>query len=409
MDIKNLINQRKGLYDQMCALNDLSLEKKRDLTADEQVTYNQLEADLDKFGKQIERSESLKARESELSNQRDSDYQAALSNSPETAPRSSKEYTNAFFGKGGLIRNKGVVSNLTGDIVNVLQTGIDGDGGFLVPEEFESNIMKLLYNADPIRSASTVMTLSNDRNIPVQTGGVTFGWLGENGSYGTVSPTVGKVVLSAHKLGGYIPVSDELLNDSGSNVESFIQDVGVQAVADLENAAYAAGDGAGKPEGLFSVTNVAGTAVGGITGAVSATAAITGDNLIDIFHSLGQGYRAKAKWLTSDSMVKLVRKLKDGDDQYLWQPGLTAGAPDSILGRSVMTSDYATDPAVSAKSIVFGDFSKYFIADRVGLSLMRLNELGALNGQVYFRMSKRTDGRLTDALAISTFTHGAAN
>jgi len=409
MDIKELQNKRKGLFTEMNRLNDLTLKEDRVFTADEQTKYNQLETDLDKFGAQIDRSQKLTAREVELSATRDSNYRAALDNADSTKPRATKEYRDAFFGKGGLIRNKGIVTNISHDIFNVLQTGIDGDGGYLVPEEYEAEIMRLLYNDDPIRAAATVMTLSNDRNIPVQTGGVTFSWLGENGSYGSVNPEVGRVVLAAHKLGGYIPVSDELLADSGSNVESFIQDTGVQAVADLENAAFAAGNGAGKPEGLFTVTSVANVNVGGITGAVSAAAAITGDNLIDLFHSLGRRYRTRGTFLTSDTMVKLIRKLKDGDSQYIWQPGLTAGQPDAILGRPVMVSDFATAPAADAKSIIFGDLSKYFIADRVGLSLMRLNELGALNGQVYFRMSKRTDGRLTDAAAITTFTHGAAS
>lgn len=408
MDTKDLINKRAGLVKEMRSLLDTAAKENRNLNSEEQVKYDRMESDVDSIGKDLARADNLKKLESDLANSRDSDYRASLDKRDDKSAK-SKAYREAFFGQGGFLRRQGITSNLTSPILNVLQTGVDADGGYTVPEEFETEIMKLLYNADPIRAAATVMSLSSDRNIPVQTAGGTFAWLGENASYSSTQPSLGRVVLGAHKLGGYIPVSIELLQDSGSSIESFIREVGVQAIADLENAAFAAGDGSNKPQGLFDVTSVAGTSVSGVTGAVSATATITDDNLMDIFHTLPRYFRQNASWLMSDAAVKLVRKIKDGNDQYVWQPGLQAGQPDRILNRPVLVSDFATAPAASAKSIVFGDLRKYFIADRVGLTMQRLNEIAALNDQVYFKMSKRVDGRLTDARAIVTFTHGAAS
>ena len=99
-------------------------------------------------------------------------------------------------------------------------------------------------------------------------------------------------------------------------------------------------------------------------------------------------------WVLNDTTVKAVRKLKDGSGQYLWQPSLTTGAPDTLLGRPVNTSAYMPTIAAGVKSIAFGDFGYYWIADRQGRSFKRLNELYAANGQVGFLASQRVDGKL---------------
>lgn len=404
--IIDLKNKRAGLVNEMRLLLDTAEKAGRDLNADEQTKYNALEADVEKFGKTIEREENLSKLEGDLRAQRDGAYRPAAEGSKDGKKAHATEAYKAAFSK--LLRAKGHVSLLDRDIVNVLQTSVDSEGGFLVPEEFETNIQKLLYNLDPMRAAATVVTLGSDRNLPIQTSGVTFSWLGENGAYPSVQPAVGRVVLSAFKIGGYVPVSEELLQDSASNVEQFVTEVAAQGIADLENSGFTVGDGAGKPLGLFTTTSVAGTTVQDFTGATSATAAITGDDLIETFHKLGRQYRDRASWVASDTLIKLIRKLKGEDNQYLWQPGLQAGQPDRILNRPVFTSDFAPTPAASTRSLAFGDLRRYYIADRLGLGVMRLNEVGALNGQVYWRFTKRTDGRLTDGNAVVFFKHGAA-
>lgn len=410
MTLTELKQKRAGIVEKQRAL--LNAAGGSDLSGDNLINYQNLEKEFDSLTASIKREEAVAEKEAAVKAEmdaRDSNYRAALDNEGNRSDAQKKAYRDAFFGRGGFLRQKGNVSSLAPNIFNVLQTGVDADGGYTVPEELESEIYKLLYNADPIRAAARVVTLGSDRVMPVQTGGATFAWIGENGSYGTTQPTLGSVRYVSHKLGGYIPVSVELLQDTQSDIVGFIRDVGVQAIADLENAAFAAGSGSNQPEGLFTVSSVAGVSISDTTGAVSATAAITGDNLIDVFHDLGRQYRARASWLMSDAAVKIIRKLKLTDNQYLWQPGLTAGQPDTILTRPVLVSDFAPTPAASTKSIVFGDLSKYMIVDRLGITMQRLNELGALNDQVYFKMSKRTDGRLMDGNALVTFTHGAAS
>jgi len=112
------------------------------------------------------------------------------------------------------------------------------------------------------------------------------------------------------------------------------------------------------------------------------------------YHSLRAPYRKNAVWAVNDTTIAAIRKLKDGNGQYLWQPGLTNGAPDMILGRPVKTSTFMPTLEAGAKTVVFGDFGYYWIADRQGRSFKRLNELYATTGQVGFLASQRVDGRL---------------
>ena len=192
-----------------------------------------------------------------------------------------------------------------------------------------------------------------------------------------------------------IKVSEELLNDSAFDLESYISREFARRIGAREEDSFFNGDGTGKPLGILA-TN--GGAEIGVT-AASATA-ITADEVIDLFYSLKSPYRKKAVWVLNDATIKAIRKLKDNNNQYLWQPSLVAGTPDTILGRPVVTSAYMPTAAAGAKTIAFGDFSYYWIADRQGRSFKRLNELYAANGQVGFLGSQRVDGKLVLPEAI---------
>ena len=142
--------------------------------------------------------------------------------------------------------------------------------------------------------------------------------------------------------------------------------------------------------------------------AASATA-VTADELMDLFYSLKSPYRKNAVWILNDSTIKAIRKLKDSNGQYLWQPSLVAGTPDTILGRPVKTSTYMPAIAAGAKTIAFGDFSYYWIADRQGRSFKRLNELYAANGQVGFLGSQRVDGKMILPEAVKVLVQKAGS
>jgi HK97 family phage major capsid protein len=187
-------------------------------------------------------------------------------------------------------------------------------------------------------------------------------------------------------------VSEELLNDSAFNLEQYISGEFTRRIGSAEENAFIGGNGTGKPTGLLQTAEL------GITSA--SAAAITADELIDLYHSLKSPYRKNAAFITNDATIKAIRKLKDTTGQYMWQPGLQMGQPDTILNRPVKTSSYMPALAACAKIMAFGDFSYYWIADRQGRAFQRLNELFAKNGQVGFRATQRVDGKLTLTEAV---------
>ena len=200
-----------------------------------------------------------------------------------------------------------------------------------------------------------------------------------------------------------IKVSEELLNDSVFDLESYIAKEFARRIGAKEEEAFFTGDGSGKPLGILAA---AGGAETGVTAASST--AVTADELMDLFYSLKSPYRRNAVWVLNDSTIKAIRKLKDNNGQYLWQPSLVAGTPDTILGRPVKTSAYMPAIAAGAKTIAFGDFSYYWIADRQGRSFKRLNELYAANGQVGFLGSQRVDGKMILPEAVKVLAQKAS-
>jgi HK97 family phage major capsid protein len=179
------------------------------------------------------------------------------------------------------------------------------------------------------------------------------------------------------------------------DLQAYIASEFARRIGTKEEEAFLIGDGVSKPTGLFN------TAENGVT---TAGANITFDDVMDLYHSLRSPYRKKAVWLLNDTTVKALRKLKDGNGNYIWQPSVQIGQPDMILNRPYYTSSFVPDLTAGNKVMAFGDFSYYWIADRQGRSFKRLNELYAANGQVGFLASQRVDGKLILPEAVKTMT-----
>jgi HK97 family phage major capsid protein len=279
------------------------------------------------------------------------------------------------------------------EVLNALQIGTDSEGGYLVPDEFEATLIEALNDENIIRSLANVINTSfGDKKIPVVASKGTATWTDEEAPIPESDDTFGMVNLGAHKLTTMIKVSEELLNDSVFNLEKYIAKEFARRIGRAEEEAFLLGNGTGKPTGIFTSGEI------GVTTA-SATA-ITLDELLDLYHSLREPYRKNAIFLTNDSTIKAIRKLKDTTGQYLWQPSIQAGQPDTILNRPIKTSNYVPTIAAAAKTIAFGDYSYYWVADRQGRLFQRLNELFAETGQVGFRATQRVDGKLTLAESV---------
>lgn len=389
--ILEMRQKRAALVEQARNILDAADAEKRGLTAEEEQQYNNIMSEVDALAKRIEKEERQLAIEEEL--KKSAGVIAAKrdqlgTDKEERTGRESREYRDAFWKAMRQTRNA-----LYADEVRALQVGTDSEGGYLVPDEFERTLIQALQDQNIMRSLATVIsTSSGDRLIPVVASHGSASWIAEEGDYTESDEAFNRVTLGAHKVGTLIKVSEELLQDSAFNLEQYIVSEFARRLGRAEEAAFVNGDGNGKPSGLIGAAQV------GVTAA--ATNAITADELIDLYHSLGRPYRQRATFLLADSTAKVIRKLKDNDGQYIWQPGLQAGQPDRLFNRPVAISDDVPAIAAGAKVIAFGDFSYYWIADRQGTVFQRLNELYAIKGQVGFRAYRRVDGKLILAEAV---------
>jgi len=361
------------------------------LSAEDVAVYEKMEADVVNLGKEIDRLERQQALDAELNKPVNTPItgKPGQPNPENKTGRASDEYKRAFW---NAMRSK----TAGYEVLNALQVGTDSEGGYLVPDEFERTLVEALQEENIFRTmAKIIQTASGDRKIPVVASKGTASWVDEEGAIPESDDAFGQVSIGAYKLATMIKVSEELLNDSVFNLESYIAREFARRIGAKEEESFFIGNGTGKPTGIFNAT---GGAELGVT-AASATA-ITVDEIMDLFYSLKSPYRKNAVFVMNDSTVKAIRKLKDGNGQYLWQPSISAGQPDTILNRPVKTSAYVPAIAAGAKTIAFGDFGYYWIADRQGRSFQRLNELYAATGQVGFKATQRVDGKLILSEAI---------
>lgn len=381
--IQELREKRAKVWDQAKKFLDDHRQENGIISPEDNTTYEKMEKEVVDLGKEVERLERQEMVDRELS--------AAITQPLSTRPEKTKEektgratdsYRSAFW---GAMRNM-----VNPSVQNALQIGQDSEGGSLVPDEYEQQLIQALEEANVLRSLCNVINTSHgDRKIPVVASHGSAAWMDEESALQESDDTFTQVSLSAYKLGTMLKVSDELLHDSFFDLEAYVAEEFARRIGAAEEEAFLLGNGGNKPTGLLHTT---GGASLGVTAAGST--AITMDEMIDLYHSLKSTYRKNATFMVNDATIKAIRKLKDGQGQYLWQPSVTAGTPDTILNRPVSTSQFMPTVAAGKKTILFGDFHYYWIADRQGRTFKRLNELYAANGQVGFLAWQRLDGKL---------------
>lgn len=369
------------------------------LSAEDVATYDKMEADVVNLGKEIDRLERQQALDAELSKPVNTPItgKPAAPTGEEKTGRASAEYRKSFW--------NAMRSKMPGhEILNALQIGTDSEGGYLVPDEFERTLVEALEEENIFRSlAHVIQTSSGDRKIPVVASKGNASWVDEEGAIPESDDAFSQVSIGAYKLGTMIKVSEELINDSVFDLEAYISREFARRIGNKEEEAFFTGDGTGKPLGVLAET---GGAEIGVTAA--AAAAFTADEIFDLFYSLKAPYRKNAVFIMNDASVKALRKLKDNNGQYLWQPSLTAATPDTLMGRPVYTSAFMPVLEAGAKSVLFGDLSYYWVADRQGRSFRRLGELYAPTGQVGFLATQRVDGKLILPEAVKVLQQKAS-
>ena len=380
MNIVEMRDKRAKLWATMEGFLDTHRSEKGVLSVDDDTTYNNMEKELNDLTNEIKRMERRDAIEAELAKPVGVPIteKPMKSGTDEKRGRASNAYKEDF---GLHLRGKKMLHN-------VLSEGVDANGGYLVPEEFERQIVEALKEENVMRKLCKVITTANERKIPVAGTHSVAAWTAENAPYTESNPTFDQKTIDAYKLTDLIKVSVELLDDSAFPLEPYIAKEFASAFGVAEETAFCVGTGSGQPTGLF-------TANGGAVGITAAGAtAVTADEVISLIYALKAPYRKNAKFLMNDSTVAALRKLKDGNGQYLWQPSIMAGQPDKLLGYDIYTSPYVPVMAAGAYAIAYGDFMNYWIADRTGRTVQRLNELYSTNGQVGFVATERVDGKI---------------
>ena len=379
-----LREKRANLWNETKAFLDSHRGEDGMVSAEDNATYEKMEADVVALGKEIERLE----RQAAIDREMDQPTTAPLVSAPaakapeQKAGRASDEYKKAFWNQ---MRGRN-----TYEVRNALQVGELTEGGYTVPDEFENQLIEGLEDENIMRGlVHTIRTGSGDHKIPIVASHGTGSWVEEEGTIPESDDAFSQLSLSAHKFATMIRISRELLNDSAFDLAAYIAHEFVRRAGAAEEQAILTGDGSHKPIGLLHDT------LGAQVGVTAASAtAITADELIDMQHSLKSGYRRKACWIMNDATISAIRKLKDGQGQYIWQPGIKEGAPDMLFNQKVLMSNYMPLIASGNKVILYGDFSYYWLAEREGRTLERLNELYAVTDQVGFKMTERLDGRL---------------
>ncbi len=390
MTITEMRNKRNRLVETMDGFLDTHKGEHGALSAADDATYKEMEAEFASLTNEIQRMERREDIEAELKRPVSKPIiekpMTADSDKPKKTGRASAEYKNALL--------QAMRTNFR-QISNVLQEGVDANGGYLVPDEYDSRLIDILNEENVMRSLGTRITTSGEHKINIAATKPAAAWIEEGGTLTFGEATFDQIILDAHKLHVAIKVTEELLYDNAFNLENYIITQFGKALSNAEEDAFINGTGVGQPLGILAAT---GGAQVGVTTASSTK--VTADEIINLVYSLKRPYRKNAVFLANDVCVAELRKLKDNNGQYLWQPSLQAGEPDRVLGYKVYTSPYFPVPTAGGTAVAFGDFSYYNIGDRGTRSIAELKELFAGNGMVGFVAKERVDGKLVLPEAI---------
>ena len=286
-----------------------------------------------------------------------------------------------------------------------LSTLSDPDGGFLVPEDYEQAIDRVALTVSAMRRLATVRTIGTDTYKKlVNQGGASAGWVGEKGARAeTNTPTLVEIAINAKEVYAMPAATQTLLDDSRVDIAGWLADEVSIEFSEQESDAFINGNGVEKPKGIAAYAMVANASyawgkVGYITSG-NATLINDLDKLIDLQHSLKPVYRNGAAWLMNDSTLATIRKMKDGDGNYIWVPGLKDGAPDTLLGKPVEIDDNVDDIAANKYPIFFANFKRaYLIIDRQGVRVLR--DPYTTKPYVLFYTTKRVGGGIVMYEAI---------
>lgn len=407
--VKRLQERRLALVAELRAIAEKALDDKRELSAEERGKSEAINAEIDDIGDRIkgfldqaERSKTQDEKFAEL------EGRTVESGKDQRAQQGNAELRAFMRGDPGAPRYFEAKPDGPVNFRDLVK-GTTTAGGFTVPTSFFDRLMAHLIEVSAIlRAGATVLNTTSGESIQVPkttAHSANAGIIAEAGSITESDPVFGQTTLGAFKYGIMIQVARELIEDTGVDLEGYLAMQAGRALGNGFGAHAITGTGTGQPFGVVTQSTL------GVTGGTGVGGAFTGDNLIDLHYSVIEPYRMSQAcvWLMRDATVGAARKLKSTDGQYLWQPGLQAGAPDLLLGKRVVTDPNVAAVGLSARSVAFGDFSQYFVRLAGGVRFERSDEFAFGTDLVSFRALLRADGNLIDLTGAVKHFVGAAS
>jgi HK97 family phage major capsid protein len=409
--LKRLLEQRQNLASEMRQLLDAADSENRNFSAEEDEKYERLNGELDTLDKRattLREGEEREKRAEEFRSQVD----PLIRPTEDPIKRSEEEGLEAEF-RSFLAGDRKRVEVRADKPMNLqelrtLSKLTSGAGGNTVKTSFYNRLIAHLIEVSGIMLAGpTLLTTTTGEKIqiPKTTAHSTATLIAEAGTISASDPAFGQAELDAYKYALLLQVSNELVTDTSVDLLGYLALEAGRAVGNAFGSHAITGDGSSKPNGVLTASTA------GVTGAGSVAGVFTADNLVDLFYSVIAPYRnsPSAAWMMRDASMGAVRKLKDSNGQYLWQPSMQVGEPDTLLGKPVRTDPNMPAVAATAKSVLFGDFSRYFVRQVNGIRFERSDDFAFSSDLVTFRCIWRGDGELVDTTgAVKHFVGGAA-
>ncbi len=403
-----LRERRANVWEQAKALADRAADENRAFSGEEESSWTTLNAELDKLDERIKNIID--------GEQRAADTEAAFS---KLSGNGREQKTDKRGGESGFAQElRDFAAGKSGAFLEVMPDGpVDfrtlskltaAAGLNTVPTSFYDRIVAhLIETAAIMQAAPTVLQTGGGESIqvPKTTAHSSAAIVTEGAAIAASDPAFGQITLGAYKYGLLIQVSRELIQDTGADLEGYLSMQAGRALGNAFGAHAITGTGTGQPRGVVTDATL------GVTTGTGVVGVPTADNLIDLYYSVIPPYRnsPSARWIVRDSTVGALRKIKDSTGQYLWQPGLVNGTPDTFLGKPVLVDPGVAATGLNAKSVVFGDMSQYFVRMVNGIRFERSDDYAFNTDLVTFRALLRADGALVDLTGAVKYLVGAAS
>lgn len=406
MKLKELRDRRDAKATELQKFHDSTVDKK--WTPEFQSTYDELMGEIVDLDNSIRRTEDLARIAAEGLEPTPGNLPTLTDEKREQLEKDKKAVAfNKFLRRGW----EGFTNEEIIELRNTMSTTTDAEGGYTVASEVASRVVEAMKAFGGMREVATIQPTSkgNPLSWPTTDGTAEEGEIiAENASATDLDIAFGTLAIGAYKYSSkVVTVPFELMQDSEIDVEALVRGRIDSRLARIENKHFTVGTGSGQPRGVVTASTA------GKVGASGQTITVLYDDLVDLIHSVDPVYRSAGRFMLHDTMLQTLRKLKDGDGRpHFWAStdNLAEALPMSLMGYPIKINQDMPTPAANAKSILFGDFSKYLIRDVMSVTLFRFTDsVYTKKGQVGFLAWMRADGNFIDVgPSMKHYAHAAS-